>query len=282
MYYHNFLLLQSDCACVLRRELKDTAPPDLLKRDFHSDGSRRQVVEDITYLPVMESRLGGGTRVIIIHSDAVSTYRRCGKSTLLKMYRDSLLASGIEDSRTIFINFEDYDNRELLEPENLHAFLKSRLCNGKMTYVFLDEIQNVKDFQRVVDSLFLDEETDIYMTGSNAFLLSGELATLLSGRYVEIKTLPLSFAEFIGANELESTPLSQSYRRHVETGSFPYASAFGDNKVEVHDYLRGVYSTIVLEDIIARYKIADSKMLESVMPLISGCVRRFSDRRALM
>ncbi|MDY4611594.1 MAG: hypothetical protein SPD11_13375 [Sphaerochaetaceae bacterium] len=126
LYYHNFLLLQSDCACVLRRELKDTAPPDLLKRDFHSDGSRRQVVEDITYLPVMESRLGGGTRGIIIHSDAGSTYRRCGKSTLLKMYRDSLLASGIEDSRTIFINFEDYDNRELLEPENLASRTEGR------------------------------------------------------------------------------------------------------------------------------------------------------------
>jgi predicted AAA+ superfamily ATPase len=198
----------------------------------------------------------------------ISGVRRCGKSTLLKMFRDSLLASGIEDSQTIFINFEDYDNRELLEPGNLHTFLKSRLCKGKMTYVFLDEIQNVKDFQRVVDSLFLDEKTDIYLTGSNAFLLSGELATLLSGRYIEIKMLPLSFAEFIEVNELESALLSQSYRRYVETSSFPYASAFGDNKVEVHDYLRGVYSTIVLKDIIDRYKIADSKMLESVIRFV--------------
>ena len=198
----------------------------------------------------------------------ISGVRRCGKSTLLEMFRDSLLASGVEDGQTVFINFDDYDNRELLEPEKLHAFIKSHLCKGKMTYVFLDEIQNVKEFQRVVSSLFLDEMTDIFITGSNAFLLSGELATLLSGRYVEIKMLPLSLSEFITANELESVSLAQSYKRYIETSSFPYASAFGDNKVEVHDYLMGVYSTIVLKDIITRFKIADSKMLESIIRFI--------------
>lgn len=198
----------------------------------------------------------------------ITGVRRCGKSTLLEMFRDSLLARGVEDGQTVFINFDDYDNRELLEPEKLHAFIKSHLCKGKMTYVFLDEIQNVKEFQRVVSSLFLDEMTDIFITGSNAFLLSGELATLLSGRYVEIKMLPLSLSEFITANELESVSLAQSYKRYIETSSFPYASAFGDNKVEVHDYLMGVYSTIVLKDIITRFKIADSKMLESIIRFI--------------
>ena len=198
----------------------------------------------------------------------ITGVRRCGKSTLLEMFRDSLLARGVEDVQTVFINFDDYDNRELLEPEKLHAFIKSHLCKGKMTYVFLDEIQNVKEFQRVVSSLFLDEMTDIFITGSNAFLLSGELATLLSGRYVEIKMLPLSLSEFITANELESVSLAQSYKRYIETSSFPYASAFGDNKVEVHDYLMGVYSTIVLKDIITRFKIADSKMLESIIRFI--------------
>lgn len=198
----------------------------------------------------------------------ISGVRRCGKSTLLEMFRDSLLSRGAENGQTLFINFDDYDNRELLEPDNLHVFIKSHLCKGKMTYLFLDEIQNVKEFQRVVCSLFLDEMTDIYITGSNAFLLSGELATLLSGRYVEIKMLPLSLSEFITVNELESVSLAQSYKRYIETSSFPYASAFGDNKVEVHDYLMGVYSTIVLKDIITRFKIADSKMLESIIRFI--------------
>jgi predicted AAA+ superfamily ATPase len=202
----------------------------------------------------------------------ITGVRRCGKSTLLEMFRDSLLARGVEDGQTVFINFDDYDNRELLEPEKLHAFIKSHLCKGKMTYVFLDEIQNVKEFQRVVSSLFLDEMTDIFITGSNAFLLSGELATLLSGRYVEIKMLPLSLSEFITANELESVSLAQSYKRYIETSSFPYASAFGDNKVEVHDYLMGVYSTIVLKDIITRFKIADSKMLESIIRFLFSII----------
>ncbi|MDD4007917.1 MAG: ATP-binding protein, partial [Sphaerochaetaceae bacterium] len=134
------------------------------------------------------------------------------------------------------------------------------------------EIQNVKEFQRVVSSLFLDEMTDIFITGSNAFLLSGELATLLSGRYVEIRMLPLSLSEFIAVNEFEGVPLAQSYRRYIETSSFPYASAFGDNKVEVHDYLMGVYSTIVLKDIITRFKIADSKMLESIIRFLFSII----------
>ncbi|MDD2232050.1 MAG: ATP-binding protein [Sphaerochaetaceae bacterium] len=202
----------------------------------------------------------------------ITGVRRCGKSTLLEMFRDSLLARGVEDVQTVFINFDDYDNRELLEPEKLHAFIKSHLCKGKMTYVFLDEIQNVKEFQRVVSSLFLDEMTDIFITGSNAFLLSGELATLLSGRYVEIRMLPLSLSEFIAVNEFEGVPLAQSYRRYIETSSFPYASAFGDNKVEVHDYLMGVYSTIVLKDIITRFKIADSKMLESIIRFLFSII----------
>ncbi|MDD4396947.1 MAG: ATP-binding protein, partial [Sphaerochaetaceae bacterium] len=202
----------------------------------------------------------------------ISGVRRCGKSTLLEMFRDSLLSRGAENGQTLFINFDDYDNRELLEPDNLHVFIKSHLCKGKMTYLFLDEIQNVKEFQRVVSSLFLDEMTDIFITGSNAFLLSGELATLLSGRYVEIRMLPLSLSEFIAVNEFEGVPLAQSYRRYIETSSFPYASAFGDNKVEVHDYLMGVYSTIVLKDIITRFKIADSKMLESIIRFLFSII----------
>ena len=126
----------------------------------------------------------------------------------------------------------------------------------------------MEDFQRIVDSLFLNENLDIYITGSNAYLLSGELATLLSGRFIKIEMLPLSFKEFCSALSGEGLSLSEKYRRYVEQSSFPYALNFGNDKKEVLDYLNGIYSTIVLKDVVARYKISDTKMLESVIRFI--------------
>lgn len=197
----------------------------------------------------------------------ITGIRRCGKSTLMKMFKDYLLESGISSEQIIFLNFEDFDNYELLNAKNLYSFLKPKIQQGRMTYIFFDEIQNVQDFQRVVDSLFLNEKIDIYLTGSNAYLLSGELATLLSGRYITIEMLPLSFKEFCSAQDANLS-VSEKYRRYVERSSFPYALNFGDDKTEILDYLRGVYSTIVLKDIISRYKISDTKMLESVLRFI--------------
>lgn len=195
--------------------------------------------------------------------------RRCGKSTLMKMFRNKLLSSGTAAGNIIFINFEDYDNRELMEPARLHSLIKEKKAESGMTYVFLDEIQNVTDFQKVVDSLFLDESLDIYMTGSNAYFLSGELATLLSGRYVTIDMLPLSFREFIELNSYEEKlSLQEWYGRYVQVGSFPYASAFSDDINNVHEYLRGVYNTTVLKDIVSRYRITDTKMLESIIRFV--------------
>ena len=191
--------------------------------------------------------------------------RRCGKSTLLKMYSEKLRTEGIDESRIVFINLEDYDNVDLLDPAKLHGHIRQRKAETGMTYVFLDEIQNVDSFQKVVDSLFLDESLDIYMTGSNAYFLSGELATLLSGRYVTIDMLPLSLREFIEINS-DSGEHSRAewYRRYVQVGSFPYASAFSGDLCAVHEYLRGVYNTIVLKDVVARYRITDTKTLESI------------------
>lgn len=166
------------------------------------------------------------------------------------------------------MNFEDYDLSDLLEPKNLHGYIKERLVPGKMTYVFLDEIQNVKDFQKVVDSLFLNQDIDIYMTGSNAYFLSGELATHLSGRYVTIEMLPFSFKEY--ATTLTNTNLSlgEKYRPYIEKTSFPYVVNLGENYQEIVDYLDGVYSTVILKDVVSRYKISDMKMLESVVAFL--------------
>ena len=198
----------------------------------------------------------------------VTGIRRCGKSTLLKMFRNYLLENDVEQNQIIFLNFEDFDNYELLNPHKLHEYVKNRLIDGKMMYVFFDEIQNVSEFQRVVDSFFLKENIDLYMTGSNAYLLSGELATLLSGRYITIEMLPFSFKEFVLALGEVNLSLAEKYRLYVERSSFPYALNFADNRQEILDYLSGVYSTIVLKDVVARYKITDTKMLESVVRFI--------------
>ncbi len=199
----------------------------------------------------------------------ITGIRRCGKSTLMKMFMNYLLENGVDKNQIIFLNFEDFDNYELLNPQNLHSYIKKRLVSEKMTYVFLDEIQNVQDFQRVVDSLFLNPKIDIYMTGSNAYLLSGELATLLSGRYVTIEMLPLSFKEFVQALGTESNlSLSEKYKFYVQRSSFPYTLNLGEDINEVLEYLNGVYSSIVLKDVISRFKITDTKMLESVIRFV--------------
>lgn len=199
----------------------------------------------------------------------ITGIRRCGKSTLMKMFMNYLLENGVDKNQIIFLNFEDFDNYELLNPQNLHSYIKKRLISEKMTYVFLDEIQNVQDFQRVVDSLFLNPKIDIYMTGSNAYLLSGELATLLSGRYVTIEMLPLSFKEFVQALGTESNlSLSEKYKLYVQRSSFPYTLNLGEDINEVLEYLNGVYSSIVLKDVISRFKITDTKMLESVIRFV--------------
>ncbi len=199
----------------------------------------------------------------------ITGIRRCGKSTLMRMFMNYLLENGVDENQIIFLNFEDFDNYELLNPQNLHSYIKKHLVSEKMTYVFLDEIQNVPDFQRVVDSLFLNPKIDIYMTGSNAYLLSGELATLLSGRYVTIEMLPLSFKEFVQALGTESNlSLSEKYKLYVQRSSFPYTLNLGEDINEVLDYLNGVYSSIVLKDVISRFKITDIKMLESVIRFV--------------
>ena len=193
----------------------------------------------------------------------VTGVRRCGKSTLLEIFQDYLKANGTDASQILTINLENFDFFALHNPESLHTFIKKRLQPDKMTYIFIDEIQHCAEFPTVIDSLYIRNNVDIYVTGSNAYMLSGEIATLLSGRYVEIKMLPLSFKEYVKATD-ETNNLSQSYRNYVRHGSFPYTLALGDNEVAIREYLEGIYNTIVVKDIATRKKISDTMMLESV------------------
>lgn len=197
----------------------------------------------------------------------ITGVRRCGKSTLMEMFQTYLLGKGVDENQIIAINFEDYDFEDLTDPKKLYAYVKERILADKQNYIFFDEIQHVKDFQKVVDSLFIKKNTDIYITGSNAYMLSGELATLLSGRYVEIAMLPLSFKEYVSATG-DAANLPAKYEGYLECSSFPYAIELKENKKALYDYLRGIYSTIVLKDIIDRHKVVDPMMLESVLRFV--------------
>ena len=207
------------------------------------------------------------TRLIKI----ISGVRRCGKSTLLELYRCHLLGNGVQQEQIIEINLEDADHSNLLDPYKLHDYIKAKMLPSKMNYIFLDEIQNVNEFQKAINSLFIKKNADLYITGSNAYILSGELATLLSGRYVEIHLLPLSFREYISAfsiQELPSYQLSQYYKDYLLNSSFPYTlelAARDDGKKQIRNYLSGIYSTVLLKDIVARKKVADVLMLESLV-----------------
>ena len=193
----------------------------------------------------------------------VTGIRRCGKSTLMEIYRDWLINKGVSSERIVFINFEDYDYFSLRDPQNLYGYVKDRLSETEMTYLFFDEIQHVKDFPDVINSLNLKPNTDIYLTGSNAYMLSSELATLLSGRYVEISMLPLSFREYVEAIGGQNS-LQDSYNQYVTNSSFPYTLEL-ESSDEISDYLNAVYNTIVVKDIMTRLKIQDVTMLESVI-----------------
>ncbi len=198
----------------------------------------------------------------------ITGIRRCGKSTLLKMFREYLLEHGIGESQMISINFEDYEYQELWQPKALYQYIKERLQPGKMTYLFLDEIQNVKEFQRVVDSFFLRDNVDIYITGSNSYMLSGELATLLTGRYIQIEMLPFSFAEYVQMHGMESS-VEEAYRNYIGSSSFPFVANIASEPEQVQDYLRSIYETIILKDVVGRKKITDVMMLESVIRFLS-------------
>ena len=193
----------------------------------------------------------------------ITGVRRCGKSTLMEIYRDWLITQGVSSQRIVFINFEDYDYFSLRDPRNLYNYIKKLLSDTEMNYLFFDEIQHVKDFPDVINSLNLKPYTDIYLTGSNAYMLSSELATLLSGRYVEIPMLPLSFREYVEAIGGQDN-LQDSYNRYVTNSSFPYTLEL-DSTEEISNYLDAVYNTIVVKDIMTRLKIQDVTMLESVI-----------------
>lgn len=197
----------------------------------------------------------------------VTGVRRCGKSKLLEMYRKWLLEQGVEEERIVSINFEDLDFEDLTDYKKLHTYLKEHLVKDNMTYIFLDEIQNVEQFPKVVDSLYIKDNVDIYITGSNAHMLSSEIATLLSGRYIQIEMLPLSFKEYmISTGSMNDRGIK--YVDYLQNSSFPYTLELEGQTDEIRSYLEGLYNTIVVKDIISHSKISEPMMLKSILKFI--------------
>lgn len=196
----------------------------------------------------------------------ITGVRRCGKSVLLEMFQAWLVKQGISADRMVSVNLENLDNKPLRNPEALHSHIKSHLAPQGTTYVFVDEVQLCDRFPEVIDSLFIRPNVDIYITGSNANLLSSEIATMLSGRYVEIKMLPLSFREYVqmrGGSEY-----SRLYKEYVSTSSFPYTQELVGMPRELDDYLEGIYNTILMKDIMQRRRISDPMILDSVAKFV--------------
>lgn len=197
----------------------------------------------------------------------ITGVRRCGKSKLLELYQEWLIEHGAEEKQIVSINFEDMDFEELTDYKKLYAYLKTHLVEGKMTYIFLDEVQNVEKYQKVVDSLYIKDNVDMYITGSNAYMLSSEIATLISGRYMEIEMLPFSFKEYmISTGSMNDR--GTKYTDYLQNSSFPYTLELKDQPDEIRNYLEGLYNTIVVKDILKRKKITDPMMLRSVLKFV--------------
>ena len=192
----------------------------------------------------------------------VTGIRRCGKSTLFDLYIEYLEKNGVDKNQIIPMNLEDYEFNDIENYNDLYNYVNSRLVNDKMNYVFIDEVQKIESFQKACDSLYIKKNVDLYITGSNSKLLSGELATLLSGRYVEIKMLPLSFKEYI--SYVGESDIEKKYVDYITKSSFPYTLMLNTQK-EIRMYLDGLYNTVIVNDIAERKEISDISMLKDVI-----------------
>ena len=193
----------------------------------------------------------------------ITGLRRSGKTTLMEIYKESLIASGVSLEQIIHINFEDVDHAYIEDYRLLYQEVKTRLIPDKMNYVILDEVQYVSGFERAIDSLYIRKNCDVYITGSNSKLLSGDLATLLSGRYVEINVLPLSFKEYVSAKE-EKSRIDILFSNYVQTSSFPFVLQL-DTTWSIQQYLSSIYDSVVLKDIIGRRKSVDVSILNRII-----------------
>lgn len=206
----------------------------------------------------------------------VTGLRRSGKSTLLELYRTELKKLGVQPDQMVSLNFEEFELRRFLNDlDGLYAHIIGKIDLSKPCYVFLDEVQNVKEFERLVDGLFVKNNIDVYITGSNAHLLSGELATLLSGRYIELSILPFSFNEYLTARHIDITNKYLNYELlffdFVNETSLPKGTALRELGYDkIVEYLEAIYNTIIEKDITQRHQINDKRAFENIIKFVAS------------
>jgi len=205
----------------------------------------------------------------------VTGLRRSGKSTLLQIFREDLLKDNVSDKQVQFYNFELPENYLNKSWHQLYFEIKSKLCPGKMNYIFLDEIQNIPDFEKLVDGLYATEKTDIYITGSNANLLSSELATLLSGRYIEISILPFSFNEYLQGRKIDTAQKYLNFEAlfydYINETSLPKGIELRNEGYDkIYEYLEALYTTVINKDITQRHKIYDKRAFDNLVKFLAG------------
>lgn len=209
----------------------------------------------------------------------ITGIRRCGKSTLLKQFQSKLIENGISKEQIISINFEDMQFDDLLDYKKLYQFIKRKIIEDKKMYIFLDEVQKVDQYENVVDSLFINDFIDVYITGSNSYLFSGQLATNLRGRYIELSILPLSFKEYY---QYKNDDKSHCFMNYMKTGGFPYLLNIDDNNENMNMYIEGIYNTVLIKDIEERLNrkqrknnnssLTDVALLKSISKYLSSVV----------
>lgn len=199
----------------------------------------------------------------------VTGIRRAGKSTLLLQYIDYLKGQGVEDERILYINLESAKYDDIVEYRQLYKFVEQHIHTKELHYVIIDEVQNVAHFEKAVNSIQVDFNVDLYLTGSNAKMLSSELATLLSGRYVEIRVFPFSFKEYYQV--WQNQPKEDAFQQYLKYGGFPFVATEDDTQL-ISTYLDGIYNTIVLKDVVSRNAIKDVSMMERILKMIMSSI----------
>lgn len=201
----------------------------------------------------------------------ITGIRRCGKSTLLSLFENHLIESGVQRDHIIRMNFESFEFDEITSYKDLHAYINKRLLNNRdKHYILLDEVQQISSWEKVINSFQVDANVDVYITGSNAYLLSSELSTLLSGRYVEIKMLPLSFKEyldFVGRGNIDN--IQVSFNQYLKYGGLPTVVDLKDNADTIGAFLEGIYNTVLIKDVVERNGVRDPALLESILKFIA-------------
>lgn len=213
----------------------------------------------------------------------ITGIRRCGKSTLLSLFERYLLESGVDSNQIIRMNFESFQFDEIASYKDLHAYIQKRMISqAGPYYILLDEVQQVTAWEKAINSFLVDANVDIYITGSNAYLLSSELSTLLSGRYVEIKMQPLSFKEYLDFTQSDRNgSLQNKFKEYIAYGGLPTVTKLLDAPETIGPFLEGIYNTVLIKDVIGRNGIRDAALLENLLRFVGSNIGNITSTKRI-